>query len=126
MSVQGELILSLRTKNLSPKDNHNNKATSANRIDLSKPPEGWQRQDSESDRLYFVEGTGRRRRTTAVMSSKMWAEMLARDPKSGLPMGWESRKNVEGRTYYVDHNTRTTSWIGPVRDWVAWKHLPDQ
>jgi hypothetical protein len=104
--VQGELIFSLRTK-----DDRNNKATSANRFDLSSPPEGWQRRDSESDRLYFVETSTSR--TTAVMSTTMWAEMLTCDRESGLPMGWESRKDNHGRTYYVDHNTRTTSWTRP-------------
>ena len=110
--MQGLLILRLRTKKLPPKEGHNNKTTSANGIDLSNPPEGWQRRDSESDRLYFVETSSSR--TTAMMSSKMWAGMLAYDPKTGLPMGWESRKDRYGRTYYADHNTRTTSWIHPI------------
>ena len=30
-----------------------------------------------------------------------------------LPVGWELRKDHLGRTYYVDHNTRTTSWTLP-------------
>ena len=32
---------------------------------------------------------------------------------SDLPEGWESRKAADGRTYYVDHNTRTTTWDHP-------------
>lgn len=35
------------------------------------------------------------------------------DQVSQLPHGWESRKNHLGRIYYVDHNTRTTSWTLP-------------
>jgi hypothetical protein len=31
-----------------------------------------------------------------------------------LPRGWERRKDALGRTYYVDHNTKTTSWNRPV------------
>jgi E3 ubiquitin-protein ligase NEDD4 len=111
--VQGKLILNLGTKNLPPKHDHNNEVTLANRIDFSNPPEGWQRQDSESDRLYFVETSTNR--TTAVMSSEMWAEMLAKYYKEpGLPVGWETRKDNYGRTYYVDHNTKTTSWVRPI------------
>ncbi|XP_029687747.1 NEDD4-like E3 ubiquitin-protein ligase WWP1, partial [Takifugu rubripes] len=38
-------------------------------------------------------------------------------PSSGasdpLPPGWEQRKDPHGRTYYVDHNTRTTTWERP-------------
>ena len=30
---------------------------------------------------------------------------------SDLPEGWEMRKLEDGRTYYVDHNTRATSWV---------------
>jgi len=30
-----------------------------------------------------------------------------------LPPGWEQRHTPEGHPYYVDHNTRQTSWIDP-------------
>ncbi len=30
-----------------------------------------------------------------------------------LPAGWEERYTPEGRPYYVDHNTRTTTWVDP-------------
>uniref|UniRef100_A0A8C5SM78 E3 ubiquitin-protein ligase NEDD4-like n=1 Tax=Laticauda laticaudata TaxID=8630 RepID=A0A8C5SM78_LATLA len=32
----------------------------------------------------------------------------------GLPSGWEERKDAKGRTYYVNHNNRTTTWTRPV------------
>lgn len=32
-----------------------------------------------------------------------------------LPPGWEMRSNPEGRPYFVDHNTRTTTWVDPRR-----------
>ncbi|RKO86384.1 hypothetical protein BDK51DRAFT_30676 [Blyttiomyces helicus] len=32
-----------------------------------------------------------------------------------LPNGWEQRVTPEGRAYYVDHNTRTTTWLDPRR-----------
>ena len=32
-----------------------------------------------------------------------------------LPTGWEQRHTPEGRTYFVDHNTRTTTWVDPRR-----------
>jgi E3 ubiquitin-protein ligase NEDD4 len=32
-----------------------------------------------------------------------------------LPNGWEERFTLEGRPYYVDHNTRTTTWVDPRR-----------
>ena len=27
-----------------------------------------------------------------------------------IPAGWEKRTDNNGRIYYVDHNTRTTTW----------------
>ena len=40
-------------------------------------------------------------------------------PGSGsLPPGWEERYTPEGRPYYVDHNTRTTTWVDPRRQTV--------
>lgn len=30
-----------------------------------------------------------------------------------LPAGWEMRRDQRGRVYYVDHNTRTTTWQRP-------------
>ncbi|KAK9768070.1 hypothetical protein K7432_001606 [Basidiobolus ranarum] len=37
-------------------------------------------------------------------------------PGSGpLPSGWEQRFTPEGRPYFVDHNTRTTTWVDPRR-----------
>lgn len=32
-----------------------------------------------------------------------------------LPAGWEQRQTPEGRPYFVDHNTRTTTWVDPRR-----------
>lgn len=36
------------------------------------------------------------------------------DLGKGLPKGWESGLDLKGRRYYIDHNTRTTTWIRPV------------
>jgi E3 ubiquitin-protein ligase NEDD4 len=35
-----------------------------------------------------------------------------------LPPGWEERYTPEGRPYFVDHNTRTTTWVDPRRQTV--------
>ncbi|CCX35455.1 protein of unknown function [Taphrina deformans PYCC 5710] len=32
-----------------------------------------------------------------------------------MPTGWEQRYTPEGRVYFVDHNTRTTTWVDPRR-----------
>src|SRR5256714_4753289 len=35
------------------------------------------------------------------------------DSQGRLPAGWERREDNLGRTYYVDHNTRSTTWNRP-------------
>ncbi|XP_040198668.1 E3 ubiquitin-protein ligase NEDD4 isoform X2 [Rana temporaria] len=32
---------------------------------------------------------------------------------SGLPPGWEEKQDDKGRSYFIDHNTRTTTWERP-------------
>lgn len=36
------------------------------------------------------------------------------DPE--LPEGWEARKDVNGRTYYVDHKNKVTTWDHPLKN----------
>ncbi|KAJ8276898.1 hypothetical protein GJAV_G00069140 [Gymnothorax javanicus] len=42
-----------------------------------------------------------------------------------LPSGWEQRKDLHGRTYYVDHNTRTTTWERPQPLPSGWERRVD-
>jgi hypothetical protein len=37
---------------------------------------------------------------------------------AALPSGWEERQDAHGRIYYVDHNTRTTTWRRPTSDHI--------
>lgn len=49
---------------------------------------------------------------TGVVGSTNAATTAGAGP---LPAGWEERHTPEGRPYYVDHNTRTTTWVDPRR-----------
>ncbi|XP_065115061.1 NEDD4-like E3 ubiquitin-protein ligase WWP1 isoform X1 [Paramisgurnus dabryanus] len=42
-----------------------------------------------------------------------------------LPSGWEQRKDPHGRTYYVDHNTKTTTWERPQPLPLGWERRVD-
>ncbi|KAL9979395.1 hypothetical protein ACROYT_G017054 [Oculina patagonica] len=35
------------------------------------------------------------------------------DPQMNLPAGWEKRFDAKGRLYFIDHNSRTTTFIDP-------------
>ncbi|PFH54090.1 hypothetical protein AMATHDRAFT_863 [Amanita thiersii Skay4041] len=52
---------------------------------------------------------GRPLSTTSVPPRRML------DDENGVPLppGWERRLDAQGRTYYVDHNSRTTTWNRP-------------
>lgn len=32
----------------------------------------------------------------------------------GLPPGWEEKQDSQGRLYYVNHTSRTSTWTHPV------------
>ncbi|BFZ19909.1 hypothetical protein BsWGS_22948 [Bradybaena similaris] len=42
-----------------------------------------------------------------------------------LPPGWEMRTDNQGRSYYVDHNTRTTTWERPIPLPRGWERRVD-
>jgi E3 ubiquitin-protein ligase NEDD4 len=48
-----------------------------------------------------------------VINHRDVAESIPTGPEPPLPPGWEERKDGSGRTYYVDHNSRTTTWGRP-------------
>lgn len=51
-----------------------------------------------------------------TQSSAQMVTSGATAPGTGeLPPGWEQRFTPEGRPYFVDHNTRTTTWVDPRR-----------
>uniref|UniRef100_A0A673ZCY6 E3 ubiquitin-protein ligase n=1 Tax=Salmo trutta TaxID=8032 RepID=A0A673ZCY6_SALTR len=45
--------------------------------------------------------------------------------QQGAPVGWEQRKDPHGRTYYVDHNTKTTTWERPQPLPPGWERRVD-
>ena len=41
------------------------------------------------------------------------AAVMRRVQERPLPEGWEKRIHSDGRTYFVDHRNRTTTWVDP-------------
>jgi hypothetical protein len=33
--------------------------------------------------------------------------------EGGLPQGWDVGKDYDGKVYFIDHNTKKTTWIDP-------------
>ncbi|KAM3420529.1 E3 ubiquitin-protein ligase [Cercospora zeina] len=57
--------------------------------------------------------------STTAANAASAAQMVATGATTAgtgeLPAGWEQRHTPEGRAYFVDHNTRTTTWVDPRR-----------
>lgn len=53
--------------------------------------------------------------STSANAAQMVATGATTAGTGELPAGWEQRHTPEGRAYFVDHNTRTTTWVDPRR-----------
>ncbi|KAL0571341.1 hypothetical protein V5O48_010623 [Marasmius crinis-equi] len=101
-------------------------------------PAGWERRIDPSGRTYYVDHNSRTttwHRPGAPARPGQNPPPPARTPTATaapaspggpspqnqgysevpLPLGWEERTTAEGRPYFVDHTTRTTTWVDPRR-----------
>lgn len=81
-------------------------------------PLGWEERRTPQGRPYFVDHHTRTTTWTdprrATQHPPTAVTGPATNPNLGpLPSGWEMRLTSTGRVYFVDHNTRTTSWDDP-------------
>ncbi|XP_076419969.1 NEDD4-like E3 ubiquitin-protein ligase WWP1 isoform X7 [Peromyscus maniculatus bairdii] len=77
-------------------------------------PDSDSRNNSAFDKLRQPEGS----------AEPLWPRSRNAHTES-LPSGWEQRKDPHGRTYYVDHNTRTTTWERPQPLPPGWERRVD-
>ncbi|KAA0196243.1 WW domain Protein (E3 ubiquitin ligase), partial [Fasciolopsis buskii] len=70
-------------------------------------PMGWERRiDPASQKIYFV---------NHISKITQWEDPRERgmDETHPLPPGWEKRYTPQGQRFFIDHNTRTTTFIDP-------------
>ncbi|GLB35336.1 putative ubiquitin-protein ligase [Lyophyllum shimeji] len=75
--------------------------------------------NNPSYRSSSIQGSTSAQQTTAAAATP--AAISTGNTTAGtgsLPNGWEERYTPEGRPYYVDHNTRTTTWVDPRRQTI--------
>ena len=89
-----------------------------------------QRQNAELDRTRLnnmavaddflgVEGQNQGQSNSSNRTTPVGAASNSTSSGAGpLPSGWEQRTTAEGRPYFVDHNTRTTTWVDPRRQQI--------
>jgi len=80
-------------------------------------PLGWEERRNPEGRPYFVDHHTRTTTWTDPRRSQQQPMPVHRPQASSnlgsIPSGWEMRLTSTGRVYFVDHNTRTTSWDDP-------------
>jgi len=81
-------------------------------------PLGWEERRTPEGRPYFVDHHTRTTTWTDPRRAQQQSSMPVHRPQvssnlGSLPSGWEMRLTSTGRVYFVDHNTRTTSWDDP-------------
>ncbi|KAI0030488.1 hypothetical protein K488DRAFT_54121, partial [Vararia minispora EC-137] len=96
-------------------------------------PDGWERRVDPRGRTYYVDHNTRTTTwhrpgpappshtstsTSTSLSLSTQPPVVAQDGTYAdvpLPAGWEERRTPDGRPYFVDHNTRSTTWHDPRR-----------
>jgi E3 ubiquitin-protein ligase NEDD4 len=82
-------------------------------------PLGWEERRTPDGRPYFVDHHTRTttwqdpRRASASAAAATTTAIANRAALGPLPSGWEMRMTSTRRIYFVDHNTRTTTWDDP-------------
>ncbi|KAL9582612.1 MAG: hypothetical protein Q9212_003191 [Teloschistes hypoglaucus] len=116
-----------------PPPNHGNTAnavsmmaTGATTAGTGELPAGWEQRHTPEGRAYFVDHNNR---TTTWVDPRrqQYIRMYGSNPTGNnttiqtqpvsqlgaLPSGWEMRLTNTARVYFVDHNTKTTTWDDP-------------
>ncbi|XP_063066702.1 E3 ubiquitin-protein ligase NEDD4 isoform X6 [Engraulis encrasicolus] len=80
-------------------------------------PPGWEMRIAPNGRPFFIDHNSRnttwedpRLKYPIHMRTKASLDPGDLGP---LPPGWEERVHADGRTFYIDHNTRNTQWEDP-------------
>ncbi|KAI8972706.1 E3 ubiquitin-protein ligase RSP5 [Pilobolus umbonatus] len=81
-------------------------------------PAGWEIRTNSDGRRYFVDHNTRTTtwvdpRTRTQASNDVHVQVQPISQLGPLPSGWEMRLTSTGRVYFVDHNTKTTTWDDP-------------
>ncbi|XP_020711642.2 transcriptional coactivator YAP1 isoform X2 [Athalia rosae] len=96
--------------------------------DLGPLPPGWEQARTPEGQVYFLNHMTRTttwedpRKTAAAASVAAVAAAVESGTKNSsaatsslgpLPDGWEQARTPEGEIYFINHQTRTTSWFDP-------------
>ncbi|XP_065583551.1 E3 ubiquitin-protein ligase NEDD4-like [Artemia franciscana] len=83
-------------------------------------PPGWTLQVASSGRIFFINHTTKtttwidpRTGSASPLPNSPVQNRIIKDDLGPLPPGWEERVHTDGRTFFIDHNTKITQWEDP-------------
>ncbi|XP_061656489.1 E3 ubiquitin-protein ligase NEDD4-like isoform X6 [Syngnathoides biaculeatus] len=101
----------------SPQPSPYSSPKSQHKAHLSFLPPGWEMRIAPNGRPFFIDHNSR---TTTWEDPRLKYPVHMRNKNSmepgelgPLPPGWEERIHTDGRTFYIDHNTKNTQWEDP-------------
>ncbi|RXG73425.1 E3 ubiquitin-protein ligase Nedd-4 [Armadillidium vulgare] len=107
------------------------KSTSNNDESL---PKGWTSQVAPNGRVFFIDHLNKQTTWIDPRSGMPSSPPNQRHPTNWrhedelgpLPEGWEQRVHTDGRTFFIDHKKRTTTWEDPrlLNPAIAGKAIP--
>lgn len=97
-----------------------------------KLPEGWSKKRAPNGRIFYINHKDKSTTWTDPRTGKDSSIPGQRSVKSGkpkqddglgpLPAGWEERVHSDGRTFFIDHNSKKTQWNDPRYVQRVYKH----
>ncbi|XP_026152946.1 E3 ubiquitin-protein ligase NEDD4-like isoform X3 [Mastacembelus armatus] len=101
----------------SPQPSPYSSPKSQHKVQQSFLPPGWEMRIAPNGRPFFIDHNSR---TTTWEDPRLKYPVHMRNKNSmepgdlgPLPPGWEERVHSDGRTFYIDHNTKNTQWEDP-------------
>nr|XP_033789579.1 E3 ubiquitin-protein ligase NEDD4-like isoform X9 [Geotrypetes seraphini] len=101
----------------SPQPSPYNSPKPQHRVAQSFLPPGWEMRIAPNGRPFFIDHNSK---TTTWEDPRLKFPVHLRTKASlnpndlgPLPPGWEERIHLDGRTFYIDHNTKITQWEDP-------------
>uniref|UniRef100_A0A671QUP9 E3 ubiquitin-protein ligase n=1 Tax=Sinocyclocheilus anshuiensis TaxID=1608454 RepID=A0A671QUP9_9TELE len=101
----------------SPQPSPYSSPKSQHKANQSFLPPGWEMRIAPNGRPFFIDHNSR---TTTWVLSPLRIPCVGRQTASLnvvgyelLAPGWEERVHADGRTFYIDHNTKKTQWEDP-------------
>ncbi|XP_016308252.1 E3 ubiquitin-protein ligase NEDD4-like [Sinocyclocheilus anshuiensis] len=101
----------------SPQPSPYSSPKSQHKANQSFLPPGWEMRIAPNGRPFFIDHNSRTttwvRQTLTKSLPKLVKFMNLPEEVGPLSPGWEERVHADGRTFYIDHNTKKTQWEDP-------------